>query len=98
MMITRMTKNSTIIKLTLASLLIGLLALGLAIVIQSASARAAGAPAPVSSPLHPDFALLDADGVNVLESGVPVSTMQNTSSRIPFMLTLVYPSIRSQEN
>jgi thiosulfate reductase cytochrome b subunit len=76
MMITRMIRNSTFIKFTLAGLLIGLIVLGLAIVIQSASARAAAAPAPAASPLHPDFALLDANGVNVLESGGAVSTMQ----------------------
>ncbi|GAB4492507.1 MAG: hypothetical protein Fur0016_24780 [Anaerolineales bacterium] len=29
-----------------------------------------------ASPLHPTFALLDSQGVNVLESGQPVSTMQ----------------------
>lgn len=33
------------------------------------------APPPVSVPMHPDFPLLDADGVNVLESGAAVSTM-----------------------
>ncbi|MCP5096578.1 MAG: hypothetical protein GY943_13580 [Chloroflexi bacterium] len=32
-------------------------------------------PAPVGSPLHPTFPLLDQDGVNVLDSGEPVSTM-----------------------
>lgn len=30
-----------------------------------------------ASPLHPTFALLDADGANVLESGKPVSPMQS---------------------
>ena len=34
------------------------------------------APAPAASPLHPDFALLDKDGENVLTSGNAVSTMQ----------------------
>jgi hypothetical protein len=33
------------------------------------------APVPQASDLHPNFALLDADGVNVLESGGAVSTM-----------------------
>ena len=75
-MIIRMIKNSNFIKWILAGLLIGLIALGLAIVIQTASARGADAPVPAASPLHPDFVLLDADGVNVLESGAPVSTMQ----------------------
>ena len=32
-------------------------------------------PAPIGSPLHPTFPLLDQDGVNVLESGESVSTM-----------------------
>lgn len=42
------------------------------------TALAAPEPAPVSqaSPLHPNFPLLDADGVNVLESGNAVSTMR----------------------
>jgi len=75
-MFTRMFKNSKFLPLALASLLIGLIILGLAIVIQSASARRASAPDLAAAPLHPDFALLDADGVNVLESGNAVSTMQ----------------------
>ena len=75
-MIIRMIKNSNFIKWILAGLLIGLIAIGLAIVIQTASARGADVPAPAASPLHPDFALLDTDSVNVLESGAPVSTMQ----------------------
>ena len=76
MMIIRMIKNSNLIKWILAGLLIGLIALGLVIVIQTASARRADAPALAASPLHPDFALLDANGDNVLESGAPISTMQ----------------------
>ena len=74
-MITRMKKNNHFLKLILAA------------ADRSArpwachrypnrSARSADAPAPAASPLHPDFALLDADGVNVLESGNAVSTMQ----------------------
>ncbi|MEZ4834555.1 MAG: hypothetical protein R2873_21615 [Caldilineaceae bacterium] len=35
---------------------------------------------PSGSPLHPVFALLDADGNNVLESGMPVSTMRTCGS------------------
>src|SRR5690606_23320989 len=35
-----------------------------------------GVVAPLPSPLHPTFALLDAEGVSVLASGAPVSTMQ----------------------
>ena len=75
-MIIRMLKNPNFFKVILAVLLVGLIALGLAIVIQSASARGADTPAPAASPLHPDFALLDTDGVNVLESGAAISTMQ----------------------
>jgi thiosulfate reductase cytochrome b subunit len=75
-MIKRMKKKLNPINLILAGLLIGLIAIGLAIVIQTASARGADAPVSTASPLHPDFELLDVDGVNVLESGAPVSTMQ----------------------
>jgi len=75
-MIIRMIKNSNLVKFILAGLLIGLIALGLAIVIQTASARRADSPFPSASSLHPDFALLDIDGINVLESNAPVSTMQ----------------------
>ncbi|NDJ52176.1 MAG: hypothetical protein GYB68_03710 [Chloroflexi bacterium] len=35
---------------------------------------------PDEAPFHPTFALLDADGVHVLESGNPVSTMQTCGS------------------
>jgi thiosulfate reductase cytochrome b subunit len=75
-MITRMMQNSKFIQLLLAGLLTVLLTLGLATVIQNASARGASTPERAASPLHPDFALLDADGTNVLESGVAISTMQ----------------------
>ena len=36
-------------------------------------------PAPVdgATPLHPDFALLDITGANVLDSGAAVSTMRS---------------------
>ena len=39
-------------------------------------ARGAAATQAQASPIHPTFALLDAEGDNVLESGKPVSTMQ----------------------
>jgi len=55
-------------------LLIGLLAL--AIGIGTVLASPEPAPVPQASDLHPNFALLDADGANVLESGGAVSTMQ----------------------
>ncbi len=75
-MIIRMTKQSISFNLILAGILIASLALGLALVIQGVAARGADSPAPAASPLHPDFALLDTNGVNVLESGEPISTMQ----------------------
>ncbi len=34
-------------------------------------------PTPTGPPLHPNFALLDAEGNNVLDSGEPVSTMNS---------------------
>ena len=55
---------------------IGLLLLVLAIGIGTVLASPEPAPAQAASPLHPDFALLDADGVNVLESNGAVSTMK----------------------
>ena len=42
----------------------------------SALAQPEVAPREQASPLHPNFALLDADGKNVLDTGAPVSTMQ----------------------
>ncbi len=55
-------------------LILGLIALAVGF----GTVLASPEPAPVSqaSDLHPNFALLDADGVNVLESGGAVSTMQ----------------------
>ena len=56
---------------------IGLLLLGGAVAIAGSSALAAGATsAKQGSPLHPVFPLLDASGANVLDSGLPVSTME----------------------
>jgi hypothetical protein len=54
----------------------GVLILALAIGFGAAFAWAENAPAAAASPIHPTFALLDADGVHVLESRQPVSTMQ----------------------
>jgi thiosulfate reductase cytochrome b subunit len=51
-----------------------LLAVGFAA--SAAFAQPAAVPAGQASPLHPTFALFDADGTNVLDSGGPVSTMQ----------------------
>ncbi|MCQ3937144.1 MAG: hypothetical protein DPW18_08870 [Chloroflexi bacterium] len=53
----------------------GLLLLTLAIGIQTVLAAPTPAPVHQASGIHPDFLLLDADGVNVLESGGAVSTM-----------------------
>jgi thiosulfate reductase cytochrome b subunit len=44
--------------------------------IRSVLAQPEPAPTPKASSLHPTFALLDKDGVNVLESNKPVSTMK----------------------
>lgn len=72
----RMKKQSTFFKFTLGGVLIASLTLGLNVVIQRVSARADESPASATSPLHPDFALLDTNGVNVLVSGEPISTIQ----------------------
>ena len=56
-----------------------LLVLALAAVLLGSGQAAAQSTAETAkplSPLHPVFAMLDADGQNVLESGAPVSTMQ----------------------
>jgi thiosulfate reductase cytochrome b subunit len=44
--------------------------------IRSVLAKPVSAPSQQASPLHPTFALLDASGKNVLESGAAVSTMK----------------------
>ena len=72
----RMTKQTTFFKFILGGALIVTLALGLTVAIKHVAARADGTSASAASPLHPDFALLDTDGANVLESGEPISTMQ----------------------
>ncbi|MFC2028688.1 cytochrome b/b6 domain-containing protein [Chloroflexota bacterium] len=60
-------------RIIIAGLLLALLSIGMAAFMVSAGGNAA---LPVKiSPLHPAFAFLDADGVSVLESGAPVSTM-----------------------
>ncbi|NOT05948.1 MAG: hypothetical protein HOP27_15240 [Anaerolineales bacterium] len=56
--------------------IVGLLILVLAFGIGTVLASPEPAPEQQTSPLHPNFALLDADGVNVLESNNAVSTMQ----------------------
>jgi thiosulfate reductase cytochrome b subunit len=48
--------------------------IGAATIAGVAYARRSPLPAAQPSPIHPQFALLDANGINVLESGGPVST------------------------
>ncbi len=57
-------------------LLLGMLVIALAFGINAVSAKDESAPLQSASPIHPTFALLDSDGVNVLESGLAVSTMK----------------------
>ncbi|MCU0918585.1 MAG: hypothetical protein MUC88_29110, partial [Planctomycetes bacterium] len=52
------------------------LAIVLLAVAGAAFAAALRGPAAEPSPIHPHFALLDEAGVNVLDSGAPVSTME----------------------
>jgi thiosulfate reductase cytochrome b subunit len=56
--------------------IIGLSLLALAFGIRTVLAAPTVAPVSKASALHPNFILLDADGVNVLESSKAVSTMQ----------------------
>lgn len=56
--------------------LAGLFVLALAFGINAVLAAPTTVPEPQASVLHPDFLLLDADGVSVLESGGTVSAMQ----------------------
>lgn len=62
----------------LRALCAGLLAGAVALAGADSAARAAG-PAPTTAPktLHPNFAFVDANGVNVLKSGQAVSTMKS---------------------
>ena len=57
-------------------LLLGLTIIALAFGINSVLASPRSAPEQQTSPLHPNFTLLDANGVNVLENNGAVSTMQ----------------------
>jgi thiosulfate reductase cytochrome b subunit len=61
----RLRKLSRLQRFLAAGLILALLSVG-----------ALGTVAAQSSPLHPTFPFLDADGQNVLESGQPVSTME----------------------
>ncbi len=65
-------------KVRLGTLLVGLLASAAALGAVNSTGRLAPPASPSSmKALHPDFALLDADGVNVLRSGRAVSTMKS---------------------
>jgi thiosulfate reductase cytochrome b subunit len=63
-------------KTSIKLLLLGTLTLALVLGISAALARSNDAPAAAASPIHPPFALLDADGIHVLKSNKPISTMQ----------------------
>ncbi len=68
-------KDSPKYRQIFGALALAFLLVGVAFGVQSALADKAGAPAAQSSPLHPPITFLDASGVNVLESGEPISTM-----------------------
>ena len=55
---------------------IQILALALVALLVTSAASAQDAPNVRTSPIHPTFPFLDSDGNNVLDSGLPVSTMQ----------------------
>ena len=60
----------------LASMILVTLLLAAGLSLTGAAAQPAARPLEQVAPLHPQFALLDANGVNVLESGQPVSTLK----------------------
>ncbi len=62
-------------KTSIKLLISGLLIFALAIGINAALAKSDNSVATTASPIHPTFAMLDANGVNVLESGQAASTM-----------------------
>ncbi len=61
---------------TRTSVLLAVLLLAAGLSLAGAAAQPAQRPAQAAAPLHPQFALLDADEVNVLVSGRPVSTLK----------------------
>ena len=63
-------KRKSLILLSSLVILAGARMLGVAL------ARSTALPASQPSPIHPQFAFLDEEGVNVLESGAPVSTQR----------------------
>lgn len=71
-MMTRIRHSRWIVPLAFA-----LLALGYSFAVaQGQTGDDIPTPLPAGSPLHPVFALLDVDGNNVLDSGMPVSTLR----------------------
>jgi thiosulfate reductase cytochrome b subunit len=62
-------------KLFLLALILGIAGLVVGQVVLAEGGVETPVPEPTGSPLHPTFAMLDADGNNVLDSGEPVSTM-----------------------
>lgn len=72
------------VHILLVTILAFAILLSLAVGIHQAWAESGGTPelvvatlaAPTGSPMHPTFRVLDADGVSVLESGKPMSTMR----------------------
>ncbi|MCA9922898.1 MAG: cytochrome b/b6 domain-containing protein [Anaerolineales bacterium] len=63
-------------KLTLLALILGIAGLVVGQAVWAQDDGEALVPEPTGSPIHPTFALLDANGNNVLDSGEPVSTTQ----------------------
>ena len=57
-------------------IILGVLLLVAGLSLTGAAAQSIDRPLPEAVPLHPQFALLDADEVNVLTSGQPVSTLK----------------------
>jgi thiosulfate reductase cytochrome b subunit len=64
------------IRVILRGIIVLAVIVGVFYIVRNAAAKGSSAPLPLSSPLHPTFALLDADGEPVLENMNPVSTME----------------------
>jgi thiosulfate reductase cytochrome b subunit len=71
-----MGREKITMKLFIKLTFIGFVILALAFGIYSVSASSRSVPKVQASPLHPNFAMLDAEGINVLESNNAVSTMK----------------------
>ncbi len=66
--------------LLIGTLLLGSTLIALAVLNQTVFASSEAKPVSQNSPLHPTFPLLDSEGVSVLESDNPISTMQTCGS------------------